>query len=534
MKINLICFLFSVLVTNFAQSQTKFIKLYGDSMGESIHVVQQTSDGGFVLAGLKDHHITHGNTDIYLIETNQNGDLQWTKTYGGVDYEQIYDVNQNSDGGYILAGSTASFGAGNRDAFLIRTDQNGDTIWTKSYGSTGGDEPFYAHQTIDGGFIFLGNTSGVGPVSFSGIYFLKTDAAGNKEWMKVFNNSGEDMDAASARQTPDGGYIIGGTIYLSTNGGQSDFFLMKLDSNINVQWTNTYGGIEDEYDGYVCLNNEGGYYFSGVTESFGAAAADIYIGKVDSVGNLLWAKVVGGYSHEEMDGIQSITETSDGGVVFLGMTLSFGFGSRDGYLVKIDNNGNLLWSKALGWGSDDRFYSITETSDNGLLAVGFLAGAVFRHALLIKTDQNGDNNCKDTIVTSSMIVPVTILGSVVVVSDTLALVLNNTNPLVSSLGTDSTLCTAVGIPEYDLNIKMLDAYFYTNSNQISISISSLKPEQPYLMISDLAGRILFKSKISISSSENTLNIEVGNLASSIYMITLIGNDGRISKKVIKE
>jgi ribosomal protein S11 len=234
-----------------------------------------------------------------------------------------------------LAGYTESFGAGYSDLFLIKTDANGNIIWAKTYGGTNYDGAYSVQQTSDGGYIVAGATYSFGAGS-TDIILIKTDANGNIIWAKIYGGTGEDY-AFSVRQTSDSGYIVAGYTY-SFGAGSRDLFLIKTDVNGNIIWAKTYGGTSDDYATSVQQTSDGGYIVAGETQSFGAGYRDILLIKTDANGNIIWAKTYGG---TDWDKALSVRQTSDGGYIVAGYTYSFGAGSRDLFLIKTDADGNI-------------------------------------------------------------------------------------------------------------------------------------------------------------------------------------------------
>jgi hypothetical protein len=195
------------LFTQSAYAAVKFAKTYGGSYGDGAYSVQHTSDGGYIVAG-GTYSFGAGIFDIFLIKTDENGNIQWAKTYGGTREDYGFSVQQTSDGGYIVMGHTISFGAGYDDIFLIKTDANGNVQWAKTYGGTSDDLVRFVRQTSDGGYIVVGETYSFG-AGYSDIFLIKTDANGNVQWAKTYGGTDYDL-AFSVEQTSDGGYIAAG------------------------------------------------------------------------------------------------------------------------------------------------------------------------------------------------------------------------------------------------------------------------------------------------------------------------------------
>jgi len=209
--------------------------------------------------------------------------VRFARTYGGTSYEHAYSVQQTSDGGYIVAGFTNSFGAGGWDAFLIKTDAYGNVQWTKTYGGWNQDEARSVQQTSDGGYIVAGYTHSFG-AGANDFFLIKTDAFGNVQWAKTYWGTSNDY-AYSVQQTSDGGYIVAGITY-SFGAGGVDVFLIKTYANGNLQWAKTYGGTGYAYAYSFQHTSDGGYILAGYTNSFGAGSWDIFLVKTDANGNI--------------------------------------------------------------------------------------------------------------------------------------------------------------------------------------------------------------------------------------------------------
>ena len=389
------------LFTQSAHAMT-FAKTYGGTSNDYALSVQQASDGGYIVAGYT-HSFGSGLDDIFLIKTDANGNVQWAKTYGGTGNNYAYSVQQTSDGGYIVAGSTRSFIMGNEDVLLIKTDANGNVQWAKTYGGTGHDVAFSVQQTSDGGYIVAGFTGSFGAGSYD-FFLIKTDANGNIIWAKTYGGTSADY-AHSVQQTSDGGYIVAGETW-SFGAGGYDIFLIKTDVSGNIIWAKTYGGTYVEQAYSVQQTSDGEYIVVGFTYSFGAGNQDVFLIKTDANGNIIWAKTYGG---TDEDAALSFQQTSDGGYIVAGYTHSFGAGV-DIFLIKTDANGNIIWAKTYGGTDEDYAFSVQQTSDGGYIVAGSTRsfGTGSDDIFFIKTDANGNigscsivQNASPTVTTPS-------------------------------------------------------------------------------------------------------------------------------------
>jgi len=303
---------------------TRTLGGYANDLGCS---VQQTADGDFIVAGYTDYF----STDVYLVRIDASGNVLWSKRYGGDSLDVAESVEPTTDGGFIVAGFTRSFGAGSADFYLLKTDANGDTLWTRTYGGSYMDEGKSVRQTADGGYIVVGGCG-----SQDDLYAVKTDADGDAEWTRTYGGTGYDI-ANAVLQVADGGYVIVGTTR-SFGAGEADFYLVRTDANGNTRWTNTYGGENNDFGYSVEETPDGGLVLAGATQSFGEGAVDVYVVATDSSGRERWARTFGGDSN---DCAYSIRLTADSGYIVAGYTRSFGAGGEDAYLIKTDSLGRV-------------------------------------------------------------------------------------------------------------------------------------------------------------------------------------------------
>lgn len=380
---------------------TLWTKTYGGTGEDYGFSVQQTLDDGYVLAG-RTTSSGAGDADMWLIKTNKNGSVQWTKTFGGTDYEVAWSVEQTKDTGYIIVGSTYSYGNGQSDIWLVKTDTSGNLKWSKTFGDTSFDFGYAVQQTNDDGYVIAGITY-ASAVSMPDIWIIKTDQSGNVSWDTVWGDFNYDEQVSSIRQTSDNGYIISGVVYL---GGFAEALMLKLSAGGSQEWFKLFGGYDDEFGYSAEQTYDGGYILSGTTASIGAGATDGWLVKTDANGNMQWNKTFGGTS---WDGFDGVAQTYDSGYVMAGRTYSYGAGNADAWLVKTDVNGNMQWNKTFGGANFDYGWSVVQTSDSlyAMLGGTSSSGAGGMDFKLVKMGKykwtilaylNGDNDLEKFVI----------------------------------------------------------------------------------------------------------------------------------------
>lgn len=514
-----------LLILSFTQvfSQVTYQKTFGGPNFELFWSMQPTADGGYILAG---------NTgsfgiaaDVYLIRINNDGDTLWTKTFGGNLAESGLYVWQTGDGGYIVSGSTYSFGAGNSDGYLIKTDSNGKLVWSKTYGGIYNEDIVNVQPALDGGYILLGSTASFGTSSTDfDVYLIKTDANGDTAWTKTLGGTGSDH-AMCLQQTIDSGYVITG--YTNSFGaGQDDIFLMKTNAAGNLLWTKTYGGTDGEAGSFVQQTADGGYIISGKTHSFGAFSndGDVYLVRTDNAGDTIWTKTFGGAG---TDWGHSVKQVPDGGFVIAGETWSFGAGQNDVYLLKTDAAGNLLWSKTYGGSSFDHGRSIRQTPDGGFIMACFSSsfGAGAGDFYLIKTDSAGVSGCNEDNGATITTVPTTQVTSPT--SGVFATTTAVTSPASIAGGGCSPgfLCGNIGIQEIE-NKGACTVYPNPFTSQTTIR-SSVNLQGVTLTINNSYAQPVKQLK---NISGNHITFDRGNLPCGLYTFLLSNESGIIAVK----
>lgn len=341
-------------------------RTFGGAEDDHAYSAIQTDDGGLALAGSTESFGV-GGSDFWLIKVDANRNTEWSKTYGGTGEELARSVVQTTDDGYALVGHTSSFGAGGLDFWLVKIDTAGEMQWNKTFGGTSDDYAYSIVQTNDGGYALAGFTASFGAGNRD-LWLVKVDADGNPQWNKTYG--GADYDGAySLIQTSDGGYALAG-ITFSFGAGSDDFYLVKTDANGNIQWNKTYGGTNADYVYSVTQTSENGYAIAGSTMSFGAGSYDFWLVKTDSDGQALWNRTYGGAN---VDSARSLILTIDNGYALVGNTKSQGAGGIDFWLVKTDANGNAQWNKTYGGTDDDCALSVIQSGDGEFIMTGFTA-----------------------------------------------------------------------------------------------------------------------------------------------------------------
>ena len=345
---------------------TLWTRTYGGTQSDFGYSVQQTSDGGFIIAGYT-NSFGVGWSDAYLIRTDPNGDTLWTKTYGEEKNDYSYSVLQTKDNGYIITGTQYVPGGSESDCrlFLVKYSTSGDTLWSRKFGDITNSQGEWVTETTDEGFIITGCTNPIIGTQNYDVYLIRTNSGGDTLWTRAYGGISNDF-GYSVKQTIDGGFVIIGSTR-SFGVGWEDVYLIRTNSNGDTLWTKSYGGIYLDEGYSVQLTNGDGFIIAGTTESFRAGKYDSYVIRTDSKGGTLWTKTYGGSYN---DGVGSIQQLSNGGFIMTGYTESFGDSLSDVYLIRTDSNGDTLWTKTYGGIHKDGGSSIQQTNDGGFIIVG--------------------------------------------------------------------------------------------------------------------------------------------------------------------
>jgi hypothetical protein len=349
-----------------------------------------------------------GVEDYWIVKMDNAGNIVWENTVGGGNYDKLYAVEETPDGGYIVGGQSLSGGGwgdksesnkGGYDYWIVKLDEDGVVEWDRSYGGLGNDQLYNVQPTSDGGYIIAGTSdSGISGdktenrVGNSDYWVIKTDASGNIIWQNDIGGLMFD-NVYSAYETADGGYILGGTSTSGISGdktagnyGVVDYWIVKLNSAGTVVWDKTIGGTLNDYLYAVIPTADGGSIACGMSESGLTGNKtdntnglyDYWVVKLDNSGNITWQNSIGGTGNDYAF-VNAIDQTSDGGYAIAGYSQSLisgdkteaNTGSWDYWILKINSTGSILWQTVLGGVSGDYANAISATTDGGFIVGGF-------------------------------------------------------------------------------------------------------------------------------------------------------------------
>lgn len=381
----------------------------GDS-SEELKIIQQTTDGGYILGGTSDSNISgdkiedsNGIFDYWIVKLDENGTIIWQNTIGGNADDFLTSIQQTNDGGYIVGGhsisgisgdKTENSNGGSFDYWIVKLDENGNIEWQNTIGGNNNDGGGIIVQTADEGYIIGGashsNISGdktENAINGSYDYWVvKLNENGNIEWQNTIGGNGDDWQYP-IQQTSDGGYIVGGTSNSNisedktenSNGGL-DYWVLKLDENGNIVWQNTIGGNNTDYLFSIDETTDGGFILGGYSDSDLSGdkteatngGIDYWIVKLDSNGTISWQNTIGG-SMDDL--LASIKQTTDNGYILSGASKSNisgdktenSYGGFDVWVIKIDELGSIIWQRTIGGSNSDGSSSISKTNNGGYI-----------------------------------------------------------------------------------------------------------------------------------------------------------------------
>jgi len=388
---------FFFILLSFTFLDAQWVRTYGGSGNDRAKFVLPTRDGGFIIAGETElSYNGESNFDVWLLKLDMNGNIEWQKAYHWIHLNTDYDSTffsmwQTNDGGYIVTGYMYSYLP--EELWMLKLDSSGNIIFFE-FGRFTPILNYFANfieKTADGGFILMGNSSS--DSEGEDFWVLKLSQEWDIEGRWAYGGDDDDR-ACSVQQTSDGGYILTGNT-LSFGAGREDIWVLKLSLGGNIEWQRTYGGVDDDIACSVQQTSDGGYILAGNTLSFGAGREDIWVLKLSQGGDIEWQRTYGG---DNDDRACSVQQTSDGGYIIGSNTQSFDTGEVFFLILKLTNSGDIEWQKILGAGLGEKANTVKHSSDGGYIVAGsissFGAGGSDFWVLKLLQDGNIDLPCR--------------------------------------------------------------------------------------------------------------------------------------------
>ncbi len=362
-------------------------KTIGDSDEVFVKNVQKTTDGGYILAGYK--YTSQNGGDYWIVKLNSNADIEWEKTYGGNSFDVANNIQQTIDGGYIVAGYTNSNDGdvtnnnGSTDAWILKLNANGNIEWQKTYGGSNSDDLTSIKQTADGGYIAVGSTaSNDGDIlnnqGYTDVWIIKIANNGNLQWSKTFGGTNGEI-ANDVQQITNGEYLIVAYTFsnngdITNNHGSFDAWVIKINSNGNMLWQRTYGGHNFDNFNVVEKIKDGNYVLVGNSSSNDGdltnnqGLSDTWVMKIDNSSNILWQKNIGIINYETAN---NVLETNDSNLL---LSCSYQINILEDesvLLIRLNSNGSILWQLQIPQeNGNSSANSIFETPDCGYIVFG--------------------------------------------------------------------------------------------------------------------------------------------------------------------
>ena len=370
---------------------TGFMRTFGTDFYDYGWSVDETFDGGFIVTGSKEYR-SDRTRDALMIKTDEDGFGVWEKSFGGSGNEELYAVKQTMDGGFISVGYTSSYG-NVAQVYVVKTDFYGALLWDKILGGPNLDIAYEVIETSKGNYMIIGTSNSPG-ISHGNndMYIIKLDSDGNFLWQKSYGVINHEVGYDIIELNDKGFLMVGYKDYYTVAG--KDIYLIKIDSVGSKQWEKTFGssGAYDEIGYSIHEAYPAGYLICSSTNSRGNGWYDPQIIKIDYDGNMVWSGIYSGSSRENTRWTSS--PTFDGGAVIIGTTTYFQNepgSDEDIFIIKIDQNGQQLWDKAFEGGESDWGWAVKETCINDLIIIGSTKsyGRGLYDIMLMKTDEFG-------------------------------------------------------------------------------------------------------------------------------------------------
>jgi len=504
---SLLLVFFTTSLLGFSQPTIEWEKSLGGSNHDSAYSMQQTSDGGYIIVGSSmsnDGDVTdnQGGSDYWVVKLSITGSLQWQKSLGGDLFEWAHSTKQTTDGGYVILGESYSNNGdvsgnnGESDYWIVKLSSTGVLQWEKTLGGSGIDSGQSIQQTSDGGYIVAGfSASNDGDVTNNhgseDYWVVKLSTTGDIQWEKTLGGSSYDL-ATSIQQTSEGGYIVAGMSSsnngdVSGNHGNLDYWIVKLNSTGNIVWQKSLGGTEADKARSIQQTSDGGFIVAGQSRSNDGDVTgnhgyeDYWVVKLSSIGVIEWERSLGG-SNQEI--AYSIVQTLGGDFSVVGYSesndgdVTGNHGDSDIWIAKLSSTGSLLWQKSLG-GSELEFgEAIIQTTGYSFVVAGTSRSN--------DGDVTGNHGASDFWIVK--------------------------------------LSPDLGVSDNEfINTTVL--YPNPSSGSVNIETEDIKT----VTLFDSVGK---KSYFKELTGESSVNINVSHLAKGVYMVVILTSKQRLVKKLI--
>ena len=525
---HLIIFYSLIFCNHASNAQYSFQRLIGGVSQERGQALFQTSDGGYLYDGATLSYGA-GSADCFFVKTDSLGNLVWSAVYGTSSYDNAEYAIQAYDNSILGVGRTFFPGNTTSDALLFKTDSVGHLLWGKTYGSGNNEGIPFMIETRDHGYALIGATQSIGAGS-EDILFIRTDENGDTLFTRAYG-SAESEVGLSIVEDAQGGFVICGKQTLIIGGlPYADGFILKTDASGDLVWSNLYGDSLWEELQSIQIASSGDIVTCGSITSFGAGKYDILAMRTDSLGAVRWGKTYGG---AEIDASYGIIQNADSTYTLSGYTNSLGYGhenrgddSTNIFLMKISSLGDTIWTRTYGDGLQDEAYRNNPTADGGYLVSGFTTNYAFQDSaqmILIKTDSLGFTGCHEF--TSHPI-----LGDAPLQSRPVS--------FVQSSGISPG---NINLIQLFVNTDNEDACLYTSNQQLRTSsrsflfpnpseerVSIQFPAQERVKnceISDLQGREIQVLGVDENADSGSATFSVASLVSGVYLIRIDFENG---------
>lgn len=474
-----ILLLFSYLSIQ-SQPPTKFYTRIGGAGYDFGYDVKQTLDNGYIITG-STSSFGQGNTDLYLMKLDSMGQIKFERAIGNHDNEVGRSVVQLTDSSYVTVGYTNSIGFGGYDVYLIKTDKIGNVIWQKTIGGSDWDFAYSLQETTDGGFIIGGTTYSFGYGNADG-YVIKTDASGNVSWSKTYGGANDD-EFKSVIQTIDGGYALTGYTKSYNDIDSGDVWVFKLDLNGDSVWSKYYGGSKEDFGNQIIESSiTGEFYIAGGSASIGAGLLDGYLFRINNIGNFINDGADGtSNGNEEFTSVKFSSRSPN--IVAVGMKEIFPAFNLQFKIIEVTSTITYTNATEYGSTSDDEIFNFVSTKDKGYACVGYTSGfgALNKDVYFLKIDSTlyGSTsivsvNEYSNINLNVSIYPNPILGNEIIISSEKSLIDLNLS-LINNLG-----------QEFEIKTKMV----YLSDKNIRINLEDLPNGVYYLGIGNKIEKLI--------------------------------------------